>query len=48
MDHIEQVIVLFEKLSTPEKRKIANSSTFAPFIGDYLQPDAKEKALSTI
>ena len=48
MDHIEEVIILFEKLSTLENRKIANSSTFLPFIRDFLEPDAKEKALSSI
>ena len=47
MDHIEEVTLLFEKLSTPEKRKLANSSTFVPFIKGYLQPIAKEKALSS-
>ena len=48
MDHIEEVIILFVKLNTPEKKKLANSITFMPFITDYLQRDSKEKALSSI
>ena len=48
MDHIVEVTILFEKLTTPEKRKLVNSNTFVPFIRDYLQPDTKEKAVSTI
>ena len=45
MDPVTEITYLFDILSTPEKRKLVNTSTFLPYIKDYHQPNTKLPSL---